>query len=57
VRGPAVKAAFDDSGAPTKAAEGFARSRGVSVDDLVRDTDGNLSEVGSDQRFLIDRRG
>lgn len=28
-RGPAVKAAFDDAGAPTKAALGFARSCGV----------------------------
>ena len=33
-RGPAVKAAFDDTGAPTKAAEGFARSCGTSVDQL-----------------------
>ncbi|WP_404344382.1 glycine--tRNA ligase subunit beta [Vreelandella venusta] len=33
-RGPALAAAFKD-GAPTKAAEGFARSCGVSVDDLI----------------------
>ena len=33
-RGPAVQAAFDDKGQATKAAEGFARSCGVSVDDL-----------------------
>ncbi|MEO1210434.1 MAG: glycine--tRNA ligase subunit beta [Cyanobacteria bacterium J06638_20] len=33
VKGPSVKAAFKD-GKPTKAAEGFARSRGVSVDDF-----------------------
>ncbi|MFG1495662.1 glycine--tRNA ligase subunit beta [Saccharospirillum sp. HFRX-1] len=39
-RGPAVKAAFDADGNPTKAAEGFARSNGVSVDQLERmDTD------------------
>lgn len=39
-RGPAVKAAFDADGKPTKAAEGFARSNGVSVDELERmDTD------------------
>ncbi len=31
VKGPSVSAAFDASGAPTKAAEGFARSRGVEV--------------------------
>jgi len=34
VKGPAAKAAFDDDGRPTKAAEGFARSRGVAVEDL-----------------------
>jgi glycyl-tRNA synthetase beta chain len=35
VRGPAVSAAFDADGAPTKAAEGFARGQGISVADLV----------------------
>lgn len=35
-RGPAVKAAFDAEGKPSKAAEGFARSNGVSVDELER---------------------
>ncbi len=35
-RGPALKAAFDDDGRPTKPAEGFARSCGVEVDELVR---------------------
>ena len=35
-RGPAVKAAFDDHGAPTRAAEGFARSCGVTVAELNR---------------------
>ena len=35
-RGPAVAAAFDDEGNPTKAAQGFARSCGVSVDQLER---------------------
>ena len=34
VRGPSADKAFDASGKPTKAAEGFARSRGVRVDDL-----------------------
>ncbi|MDM7322473.1 MAG: glycine--tRNA ligase subunit beta [Gammaproteobacteria bacterium] len=33
-RGPAVNAAFDDEGRPSKALEGFARSCGVSVDQL-----------------------
>jgi len=35
VRGPSAAAAFDDAGAPTRAAEGFARSQGVAVTDLV----------------------
>jgi len=34
--GPAVKAAFDKDGKPSKAAEGFARSNGVSFDQLSR---------------------
>jgi glycyl-tRNA synthetase len=36
VRGPAVKAAFDKDGKPTKAAEGFARGQGVAVEDLLK---------------------
>ncbi len=35
-RGPAVQAAFDSEGRPTKAAEGFARSCGTGVDQLDR---------------------
>jgi glycyl-tRNA synthetase beta chain len=35
-RGPALDAAFDAQGNPTKAAEGFARSCGVEVDHLDR---------------------
>ena len=38
VKGPPVKAAFKD-GKPTKAAEGFARKQGVTLDDLeIRET-------------------
>ena len=33
-RGPAIAAAFDEEGCPSKAAEGFARSCGVKVEDL-----------------------
>ncbi len=33
-KGPALKAAFDDAGNPSKAAEGFARSCGVTVEQL-----------------------
>lgn len=35
-RGPAAKIAFDADGNPTKAAEGFARGKGLTVDDLER---------------------
>src|ERR671938_1054576 len=38
-RGPATRIAFDAAGKPTRAAEGFARSQGVSVDDLLIQTD------------------
>jgi glycyl-tRNA synthetase beta chain len=39
IKGPSAQAAFKN-GKPTKAAEGFARSRGVSIDDFeVRNTD------------------
>ncbi len=34
--GPPVSSAYDGSGNPTKAAEGFARSQGVRVEDLIR---------------------
>jgi glycyl-tRNA synthetase len=34
VKGPPAERAFDSFGAPTKAGEGFARSKGVSVADL-----------------------
>ncbi|SMP10358.1 glycyl-tRNA synthetase beta chain [Desulfurobacterium pacificum] len=34
--GPSVKAAFDEEGNPTKAALGFARSKGASVEELIR---------------------
>ena len=35
VRGPAVKAAFDQEGKPTKAAIGFAKGQGVEVESLI----------------------
>jgi len=41
VKGPPASRAFDAAGVPTRAAEGFAQSRGVSVNDLqVREIDG-----------------
>ena len=36
LRGPPVKIAFDESGAPTRAAEAFAKKCGVAVDALAR---------------------
>lgn len=37
-KGPALRAAFDDQGRPTKAASGFARSCGVGVEELEQET-------------------
>ena len=42
-RGPPIQAAFDGTGAATKAAEGFARRHGVTVGDLER-RDGGKAE-------------
>jgi glycyl-tRNA synthetase beta chain len=36
VVGPRVEAAYDKSGAPTRALEGFARAQGTTVDQVVR---------------------
>ncbi len=59
-RGPAVKAAFDADGHPTKAAEGFARSCGTTVEQLAREkTDKgewlafNLQEQGKAAEELL----
>jgi glycyl-tRNA synthetase len=46
VRGPRVSAAFDDSGAPTKAAQGFARGQGVDVSALERVSVDGVEHVG-----------
>lgn len=35
VTGPPLSAAYDANGSPTKAAEGFARSQGVNISDLI----------------------
>lgn len=40
VKGPRVSAAFGADGEPTRAAQGFARSQGLTVDQLERDTIG-----------------
>ncbi len=44
-RGPSVERAFDADGTPTKAAEGFARSKGVNVADLERRAEGETEYV------------
>lgn len=58
--GPAVDQAFDEDGNPTKAAEGFARSLGLSVDQLEhRDSDkgkrlgATITEEGKSAAELI----
>jgi glycyl-tRNA synthetase beta chain len=43
--GPAVQAAFAADGTPTKAAEGFARSCGVSVAELQQQQDGKVTKL------------
>lgn len=53
IKGPAAAAAYDADGNPTPAAIGFARSRGVAVDSLVRErTDG-----GEYVWAVIERKG
>jgi len=52
-RGPAIKAAFDAEGNPTKAAEGFARGKGVDVADLERVED----DSGAYVYAVIDEKG
>lgn len=45
VKGPAVKVAFKPDGTPTRAAEGFAKSQGVAVSDLVQKAVGHVDYV------------
>ncbi|MFQ3565995.1 MAG: glycine--tRNA ligase subunit beta [Aggregatilineales bacterium] len=52
VKGPSADRAFDADGQPTKAAEGFARSKGISVADLrVEDLDGGRYVVAQIQEL------
>ena len=53
VKGPAISAAFDEDGNPTRAAEGFARSKGVDVSSLERVED----DGGSYVYAVIERPG
>ncbi|TEB15387.1 Glycine--tRNA ligase beta subunit [Pelotomaculum sp. FP] len=45
VKGPAVKVAYKSDGSPTRAAEGFARSQGVAVGDLLKKPVGHVEYV------------
>ena len=51
--GPAVQAAFDKDGKPSKAAEGFARSNGVTVDQLSR----KQTDKGERLAFVSEQKG
>jgi glycyl-tRNA synthetase len=44
-RGPAIEAAFDADGNPTKACEGFARAKGITAKELVVREEGGRSFV------------
>ena len=51
VKGPPEERAFDQEGKPTKAAEGFASSKGVSVEELeVREMDGGKYVVAVEKK-------
>lgn len=45
VKGPAVKVAYKPDGSPTRAAEGFARSQGVSIEELLKKPVGHVEYV------------
>ncbi len=58
--GPSKKAAFDDKGNPTRAAEGFAASLGIQVSDLATKNKGKgeyvvalIEEKGSETRAVM----
>ena len=51
--GPAVQAAFDDTGAPTPAALGFAKSCGVEVDQLSRTKKDGVEKLS----FSVNEKG
>ena len=46
--GPPARIAFADDGSPTKAAEGFARKAGVSVDDLEAEATHEMISSGAE---------
>lgn len=59
-KGPAAKAAYDAAGKPTKAAQGFARSQGVAVEELFTEDVAGVpyvftvrNEAGQDVQTLL----
>ena len=52
VKGPAVKAAFDTDGNPTKALLGFAKSQGVNVEDILRKEIANVEYIFAVKKML-----
>ncbi len=51
VKGPPQERAYDEEGKPTRAAEGFATSKGVSVDDLeIHEIDGGKYVVAVEKK-------
>lgn len=44
-RGPAVSLAYDEQGEPSKAAQGFARGKGIDVRELITAKEGNTDYV------------
>lgn len=60
-RGPSLKVALDEAGKPTKALEGFARSKGVAIEDLTREGEGDkcafYAVVNTPERPVFDMLG
>lgn len=44
-RGPSIRAAYDENGNVTKAAEGFARGQGISAADLIKEGEYTWAQV------------
>ena len=55
MRGPAAAIAFDAEGNPTKAAQGFARGRGLSADELIVKADKDGKEYVFAEVFVAAR--
>ncbi len=57
VKGPPRERAFDENGKPTKAAEGFAKSKGVALEDLeIKEIDGGEYVVAVERKTGLPAR-